>query len=869
MLGAVSTENASSAGARAAKGKRGLIPESLYWLDPRQAGPLSAWPELFERCVADGFDALLIASPFSAGQTDRLIGALGYDGPALDALALLSKEASLLGLPLFLDVPLADLASLPREASEDDAALDPRRENHRTMTNGSAGLSARTSQQAFWQAALRDWIDAGFTGFRLTAPPQLAWLRQTLIENFAGETQFIEAAPARRLQDERLSKAVSKSARRPPVEDALAAPRIVIANLSPSVDGGRHAAKCVVGDRVDVEADVFAEGHDELTVRVLWRALGASRWFEAPMAARGNDRYRGHVALPDIGRYQLTIEAWRDGWASYCSDLRKKHAAGQRLTIELAEGRGLIEKAAGQARKNLAAPLLALLKKLGGPDEASQIALLLDPATASAMAAVDPRSFTVVHEPFALIDAERRAAAFGAWYEIFPRSMSGDAKRHGNFDDVIASLPRIRDMGFDVLYLPPIHPIGATNRKGRNNTLTPAADDPGSPYAIGSADGGHDSIHPQLGTIEDFRRLRDAAAAQGLELALDFAIQCSPDHPWLSEHPEWFAWRADGSIKYAENPPKKYEDIVNVDFFAPGATPSLWTALRDVVLFWVSEGVRIFRVDNPHTKPLPFWEWLIADVRAQYPDVIFLAEAFTRPGPMQQLAKIGFSQSYTYFTWRNSKAELTEYLTELTTTPQRDYFRPHFFVNTPDINPYFLQNSGRPGHMIRSALAATLSGLWGVYSGFELCEARALPGREEYLDSEKYQIKVWDWNRPGHITQEIAALNRIRRENPALHSHLGVEFFNATNEQILWFGKSTANRDNVLLIAINLDPHGAQQAEVELPLWRWNLPDHAALDVEDLLDDTRFVWRGKVQHIRLDPAKPYSIWRVRPAGEPS
>jgi len=431
---------------------------------------------------------------------------------------------------------------------------------------------------------------------------------------------------------------------------------------------------------------------------------------------------------------------------------------------------------------------------------------------------------------------------------------------------VIARLPDIRRMGFDVLYFPPIHPIGRKNRKGRNNSLTPAPDDPGSPYAIGSDEGGHDAIHPELGTLQDFRRLVAAARDNELEIALDFAIQCSPDHPWLRDHPDWFSWRPDGSIKYAENPPKKYQDIVNVDFYGADAT-GLWAALRDVVLFWAGEGVRIFRVDNPHTKPLPFWQWMISEVRGRYPDTIFLSEAFTRPKMMYRLAKVGFSQSYTYFTWRNTKQEFIDYLTELTTTEVKEFFRPHFFVNTPDINPYFLQTSGRPGFLIRAALAATLSGLWGVYSGFELCEAAALPGREEYLDSEKYEIRVRDQHAPGNIVAEISALNRIRRVHPALQSHLGVKFYNAFNDQILLYGKMGPGGGDMILVAVSLDPHNVQAATFELPLWEWKLPDHGSLQIEDLMRGGSSVWTGKLQHMRLDPAElPFAIWRVAPPG---
>ncbi len=398
------------------------------------------------------------------------------------------------------------------------------------------------------------------------------------------------------------------------------------------------------------------------------------------------------------------------------------------------------------------------------------------------------------------VDADRPIASFASWYELFPRSQGALSEdHHGNFDDVISRLPAIRDMGFDVLYFPPIHPIGKTNRKGRNNSLTAAENDPGSPYAIGSAEGGHDAIHAELGTLADFTRMLAAASDNGLEVALDFAVQCSPDHPWLREHPEWFQWRADGSLRHAENPPKKYEDIVNVDFYAAdgGAhgpvAPALWLALRDIMLFWIGHGIRIFRVDNPHTKPLSFWQWLISEVRGKNPDVIFLAEAFTRPKVMARLAKIGYNQSYTYFTWRETKDELTQYLDELNAQPLREFFRPHFFVNTPDINPRFLQRSGRAGFVIRAALAGFLSGLWGMYSGFELCEAAAVQDgdrtKEEYLDSEKYQIRVRSWQQPGNIVSEIALINRIRRAAPALHSHLGLKFHRADNEQILFFTK--------------------------------------------------------------------------------
>jgi starch synthase (maltosyl-transferring) len=660
-------------------------------------------------------------------------------------------------------------------------------------------------------------------------------------------------------------------------------PRIAIEAIAPCVDGGRFAVKRIVGDTVAIEADVFVDGHDKLAVALLWRTADQTDWQEIRMHPIGNDRWSASLPLHRLGRYQFAVEAWRDAFSTYRDELEKKTAAGLDVTLELEEGRRMVEAAAEYAGQHgmhdIAESLVTLNNTLkpavrgknkSAASDVERIAALLSEQTMEAMRQADARPFVVRSEPACKIDVERSAAQFSSWYELFPRSQTNDPHRHGTFDDVIKRLPAIQAMGFDTLYFPPIHPIGRKNRKGRNNSLNAEADDPGSPYAIGAEEGGHDAIHPQLGTLEDFRRLCKAAASHGLEIALDFAIQCSPDHPWLKQHPEWFDWRPDGSLRYAENPPKKYQDIVNVHFYGEGVIPSLWVALRDVVLFWVKEGIRIFRVDNPHTKPLPFWEWMIADVRSRYPDTIFLSEAFTRPKMMYRLAKIGFSQSYTYFTWRHSKQEFIDYLTELTTTDVREYFRPHFFVNTPDINPYFLQHSGRPGFLIRAALATTLSGLWGMYSGFELCEGTPLPGKEEYLDSEKYEIRVRDWNSPGNIVAEIAALNRIRSENPALQTHLGVHFLPASSGQILYFMKTAEPpdadgrlHDNVVLVAINLDPLNVHEADIDVPLWRFGQPDHGQLDVEDLIYGTHLTWHGKQQHVRLDPqVSPYVIWRV-------
>jgi starch synthase (maltosyl-transferring) len=580
-----------------------------------------------------------------------------------------------------------------------------------------------------------------------------------------------------------------------------------------------------------------------------------------------NDRWRASFALDRVGRYEFCVEAWKNPFAIFRYELLKKHEARLDLHLELIEGMALVEQATRTGASMPAAEkddLVALLAELKGAGAAGKVELLLSPRAAVLMATADRRPFRVRSEP-SPVDAERRQAGFASWYQIFPRSQSGDADRHGTFADVIGRLPAIRDMGFDVVYFPPIHPIGITNRKGRNNSLVAAPEDPGSPYAIGSKDGGHDAIHPELGDFEDFRRLIDAASQEGLEIALDLAIQASPDHPWLSEHPGWFDWRPDGTIRYAENPPKKYEDIVNVDFYTKDAIPDLWVRLRDIVEMWVGQGVKLFRVDNPHTKPLPFWEWLIGDIRARHPEVAFLSEAFTRPKVMYRLAKVGFSQSYTYFTWRNTKWELEQYMRELTQEAPRDFFRPHFFVNTHDINPDFLQNGPRQAYLIRAALAATLSGLWGVYNGFELCEGRPDAKRKEYADSEKYEIRAWDYDRPGNIKSEITMLNRIRRENAALQSHLGLTLLNASNDNVMFFEKTSPGRHNVVLVAVSLDPHHRQDSAIELPLWNFGMADDATLALEDLIGGNNFNWTGKWQRIGFDPESlPFAIWRVRP-----
>lgn len=640
-------------------------------------------------------------------------------------------------------------------------------------------------------------------------------------------------------------------------------PRLVVEEVTPAVEGGPFPVKRVVGETVAVTAKIFADGHEQLAAEIEWRAGDQQDWNRVRMAQHPNDDWTGAFPLERMGRHEFRVSGWLDRFGGFQRDFRKKLAAGVAQTVDHAEGRRLVERAAQGTDGNLRAKLQEWVKRLTGDTDSEA---LLSIELGDLMDQADDRPH-IISSPIQRVDAERLQARFSSWYELFPRSETRDPDRHGSFRDVIDRLPAIQAMGFDTLYFPPIHPIGRANRKGPNNSLEAGENDPGSPYAIGSKDGGHTAIHPELGTFADFKALIDSAHEHALEIALDFAIQCSPDHPWLKEHPDWFDWRPDGSIKYAENPPKKYQDIVNVDFYQDGAIPGLWLALRDAVLFWIDHGVKTFRVDNPHTKPLPFWEWMIGDVRAKHPDAIFLAEAFTRPAMMYRLAKIGFSQSYTYFTWRDHKAELTDYIVELTQTAPREFYRPHFFVNTPDINPPFLQTSGRPGFRIRTALAATLSGLMGVYSGFELCESAPVPGKEEYLDSEKYQIRVRDWNQPGNIVADITLFNRLRRSHPALQTHLNTRFLTAHNDAVLYYAKPSPDGSDIILVMVSLDPHHAQSADFEVPLWEFGIGDDGSIGVEDLASGGRFRWWGKWQHTTLDPSEPYRIWRIAPGAD--
>ncbi len=638
---------------------------------------------------------------------------------------------------------------------------------------------------------------------------------------------------------------------------------IVIENITPCLDCGRWPIKRIVGDTVTVEADVFRDGHQIVRAALLWGRKGDRNLDETPMDALGNDRYRGQFVVEENARYVYTVVGWTDYFASWQSDFKKKVEAGRDVGSDLLEGIALLEKICGRAVKNSAAveELKALVERLKRSSHQDAVRLALDDAVRRLAAVLDPREDAMVHKPYLEIIVDRPKARFSSWYEMFPRSQGTEPGKPSTFLEAERRLDDIQRMGFDVLYLTPIHPIGITNRKGPNNSLVPLPDSPGSPWAIGSSAGGHTAVDPSLGTLEDFDHFVKTAQEKGLEVALDFAIQCSPDHPWVREHPEWFRHRPDGSIKYAENPPKEYQDIYPIDFDTPDQE-GLKAELLWVLLFWIRRGIRIFRVDNPHTKPIMFWHWLIEEIHKDYPDVIFLSEAFTRPKLMKVLAKVGFTQSYTYFTWRNTKQELTEYLTELTQSEMAEYFRPNFFTNTPDILSPILQTGGRPAFQMRLILAATLSPSFGIYSGYELCENEAIPGTEEYMNSEKYEIKVRDWNKPGNIKDYIALVNAIRRENPALQYLTNLRFLPADNDAILFYVKSTADMSNVILVAVNLDPFNTREATVTVPCDSVGVAPGQAYVVKDLLSGATYTWSER-NYVRLDPqVNPAHILRV-------
>lgn len=648
--------------------------------------------------------------------------------------------------------------------------------------------------------------------------------------------------------------------------------RIIIERVRPQVDGGRYRAKAVVGDSVRVSADIFRDSAQTLGAVVRYRGPKGRGWSEARLVHQGNDAWEGTFTPTDLGRWRYQIEAWTDEFASWRNAFEKKVEAGQDIDVELEEGALMVEARLATMPSETRRKVASLLDQMRPGDLAhgdagevaalgdARVAAALDPDLANAMAEHPDRSgFARSHVLELTVDRER--ARFGAWYEFFPRS-TGTKVKHGTFKTATKELARIAGMGFDIVYLPPIHPIGTTHRKGKNNTLTPTRTDVGVAWAIGSADGGHKDIHPELGTMADFEAFVAEAERLGLEIALDYAIQCSPDHPWVTEHPEWFRHRPDGSIKYAENPPKKYQDIYPIDFDTIDRE-GLWTELKSILDHWIAHGVKVFRVDNPHTKAFPFWEWAIEEIQSEHPDVVFLAEAFTRPKVMQALAKLGFTQSYTYFTWRNSKWELTEYLTELTRSEMAEYFRPNFFANTPDILHEYLQTGGPPAFKIRLVLAAFLSPTYGIYSGYELFEnVPVREGSEEYLDSEKYELRPRDWSREPNLVGYVTKVNDIRRKHPAIAELTNLNFHASDKENVMAFSKDSPGHDSVLVV-VTLNPFHWEEATIALDLDALGLRHDEPFEVHDLLSHTTYVWRGPYNYVRLDPhIEPAHIFRV-------
>ena len=647
--------------------------------------------------------------------------------------------------------------------------------------------------------------------------------------------------------------------------------RVVIEGVDPEINAGRFPIKRCVGDSVRVRADIFADGHDQLSARLLYRRSEDSDWREAAMRSIANDRWEAEFAVEELGRYVYTIVAWVDAYGTWALDLAKRVKAGVDISVDALRGVKLLQAAASRAKgvdKQELTYAAERLRELSREDpkmaaEFAQNSDLLELTTRNRDFSQEVR---YERELSVVVDPVR--ARFGAWYEMFPRSCTTDPKRPGTFRDCAARLAYVASMGFDVLYLPPIHPIGVTERKGKNNSLTPAADDLGSPWAIGSVEGGHKSIHPRLGTLEDLKDLQSQARELGLEIALDIAFQCSPDHPYVKEHREWFRERADGTVQYAENPPKKYQDIYPFDFESRHAT-ELWEELKSIVVYWAEQGFRIFRVDNPHTKPFAFWEWLINDVKREYPDTIFLSEAFTRPRIMYQLAKVGFTQSYTYFAWKNTSAELTEYFTELTQAPVREFLRANVWPNTPDILNEYLQKGGRPAFVARFILAATLGANYGIYGpAFELYENRPVrEGSEEYLNSEKYEVRVWNTNNPNSLRDLITRINAIRKGSPALHGDWSLRFHPVDNETLIAYSKVSEDSADKILVVVNLDPRNVQSGWLSLVLKELKLGSDEAYQVHDLLTEARYVWRGSRNFVQLDPSiLPAHIFRVHPIG---
>lgn len=646
----------------------------------------------------------------------------------------------------------------------------------------------------------------------------------------------------------------SKSA---PASAALAhAPVAVIENLDPCLEGGRHPIKRIIGEPLEVSADVFKDGHDVITAVLKWRPVGTQRWSEAPMHHVDNDRWKGTCSFDALGRWEYQIEAWGDTYRSWKKTFAVRcHAQDPDVPVEAQEGARLLRDAAGRAKSagavDVATQLADVADLLARLPAAELLDVLLSDELQSLIDRFPDRELSSTSITLRAI-IERPLARFSAWYEFFPRNAEGRADKHSTFRDCVARLDDAKAMGFDIIYFPPIHPIGVAHRKGKNNTLTAQPGDVGSPWAIGGPAGGHYDVEPALGTIDDFVWLVGEAKKRGLEIALDYALNCSPDHPYVKDHPDWFYQRPDGSIRYAENPPKKYQDIYPLNFHCADWR-NLWRELINIVLFWVDKGVKVFRVDNPHTKPVAFWELLIGDVQKKDPTVMFLAEAFTKPKMMQSLGKVGFTQSYTYFTWRESRTELQDYCTELTRTDMRWYYRANFWPNTPDILPGHLQNAGAQMFRIRAALAATLSSTWGLYSGYEFCENDPYPGKEEYNHSEKYELKQRDWNAPGNIKGFLRELNRVRHENPAMHLYENLQFHSADHDQIMCYSRATPDFSNRILCIVNLDPKNTASSNVHLDLGALGIDGNQSYRVTDLLHGSTYEWRGGTNFVILNP----------------
>jgi starch synthase (maltosyl-transferring) len=645
--------------------------------------------------------------------------------------------------------------------------------------------------------------------------------------------------------------------------------RVVIESVLPEIDGGRFPITRTPGELVTVSADIFAEGHDVVDGALQYRRDGDADWQYEPMQLVTNDRWEAQFRPGSVGVYFYTLRGWVDGFKTWARDLGKKADAGQDVSQELKTGVKLLAAAAERANSadlEMLNALSARLERIAGTDAASAVAFSEDEDLILLMSRYRERAGDTVYEKELVVRVDRARARFSTWYEMFPRSCTTSAERPGTLRDCAQYVEYVADMGFDVLYLPPIHPIGKTERKGKNNSTTPTASDPGSPWAIGSKDGGHKAINPELGTLADLRALREKADLHGVELALDMAFQCSPDHPYLKEHREWFRSRADGSVQYAENPPKKYQDIYPLDFETANYE-ALAEELKSVIFFWISQGIKIFRVDNPHTKPFAFWEWLIRETQREYPDTIFLAEAFTRPKVMYRLAKLGFTQSYTYFAWKNTKAELTEYFTEISESPVSEFFRPNLWPNTPDILNEYLQKGGQPAFIARLVLAATLGANYGIYGpAFELMENVAVrEGGEEYLDSEKYQVRVWNRNDPKSLKGLIRRVNSIRRDHIALQHSYGLTFHFTDNPQLIAYSKTSEDRGDKLLVVVNLDPVNRQMGWVDVVLKEFRLAAGESYEMNDLLTDKKYIWQGSRNYVELNPAAlPAHIFRVEP-----